>query len=97
MAARMGKNSFECALDLGSSMISKKNCEKVYKLTALLQGARDLCEEYIAARVWPLRKEWSFWRFHEKDVGKKKYKYPDFDIFGLKSIILMQSLFVLLR
>jgi hypothetical protein len=33
-----------------------------------MQSALDFCEEYIAARIWPLKIGWSFIRFHEKMV-----------------------------
>lgn len=74
LAAKMGKNAFECKPILGSSKNSKI-CEKAYKLTACLQGARDLCEEYLAARVWPLKKGWDFVRYHKKTVRGKDYLF----------------------
>lgn len=76
LAAKMGKSVFECKPTLGSTMISK-TCEKAYKLSACLQGVRDLCEGYIAAQTWPLRKGWSFCCFHEKTLWGKKYLFPD--------------------
>ena len=56
LAAKMGRNVFYCKPEFPSTKNSKI-CEKAYKLTASLQSARDLCEEYIAARVWPLKKD----------------------------------------
>jgi len=50
-------------------------------LTANLQSAHDLCEEYIAAQVWPLKKGWSFVCFHKKVVRGKDYIYPDKEAF----------------
>jgi hypothetical protein len=61
---------------LGSSKYSKI-CEKAYQLTASLQGARDLCEEYLAARIWPLNKGWDFVRLHKKTVRGKEYIFLD--------------------
>jgi hypothetical protein len=61
LAARMHKNSFVCKPEFQSSR-SSKSCEKFYKFAASMQSARDLCEEYIAARIWPLKKGWSFVR-----------------------------------
>ena len=55
LAAKMGRNAFDCKPDFPSTRNSKV-CEKAYKLVASLQCARDLCEEYLAARVWPLKK-----------------------------------------
>ena len=50
LAAKMGMNVFYYKPKfLGTK--NSKICEKPYKLTANLQSARDLCEEYIAARV----------------------------------------------
>jgi len=48
----------------------------------------DLCEEYIAARVWPLKKGWSFVHFHKKVVSPKKYsKDEDFvSVVELKAV-----------
>ena len=63
---------------------NSKICEKAYKLTANLQSARDLCKEYIAARVWPLKKGWSFIHFHKKVVRGKDYFYHDKEAFRLK-------------
>jgi hypothetical protein len=28
-----------------------RTCEKIYRLVAAMQSARDFCEEYIAARI----------------------------------------------
>ena len=55
LAAKMGKNVFDCKLKFLSTR-NLKICEKAYKLTTSLQSACDLCEEYIAARVWALKK-----------------------------------------
>jgi hypothetical protein len=49
-----------------------------------MQSARDFCEEYIAARIWPLKKGWSFVRFHEKVVREKTYIFPDNEVFRPK-------------
>jgi hypothetical protein len=75
----MGKNAFQCKPILGSSKNSKI-CEKAYKLTACLQGARDLWEEYLAARVWPLKKGWDFVRYHKNTVRGKDYLFPDKEV-----------------
>jgi hypothetical protein len=45
-----------------------------------MQSARDLCEYYIAARIWSLKKGWSFVRFHEKVVRGKTYIFPDNEV-----------------
>ena len=76
LAAKMGKNVFYYKPEFPSTKNSKI-CKKAYKLTANLQSARDLCEEYIVARVWPLKKGWSFIRFHKKVVRGKDFLYPD--------------------
>jgi hypothetical protein len=68
----MSKNAFICKPEFLSSK-SSRTCEKVYKNAASMQSARDLYEEYIAARIWPLKKGWSFIRFHEKTVRGKSY------------------------
>ena len=44
----------------------------------------DLCEEYIAAQVWPLKKGWSFDRFNRKVVREKDYLYPNNEAFRPK-------------
>jgi hypothetical protein len=49
-----------------------------------MQSARDSCEEYIAARIWPLKKGWSFIHFHEKIVRGKSYIFPDNESFRPK-------------
>jgi hypothetical protein len=46
-----------------------------------MQSARDFCEEYIAAQIWPLKKGWGFVRFHEKLVKGKTYIFPDNEVF----------------
>ena len=53
-------------------------------MTANLQSACDLCEEYITARVWPLKKSWSFVRFHKKVVRGKDYIYSNKEAFRQK-------------
>ena len=54
--------------------------KKAYKLSASLQSARDFCEEYLVARVWPLKKGWSFVCFHKKVVRGKNYLYLDKEV-----------------
>jgi len=81
----MSKNIFECKPDFPISKNSR-TCEKVYKLAASMQSARDFCEEYIAARIWPLKKGWGFVRFHEKVVKGKTYLFPYNEAFCPKSI-----------
>jgi hypothetical protein len=83
LATKIGKNVF----DRKPEFLDTKNlkiCEKAYKLTVGLQSSRDLCEEYIAAQVWPLKKGWSFVCFHKKVVRGKDYLYPDKEAFRLK-------------
>ena len=55
LVGNMGNNAFECRSIFASSK-NLKTCEKAYKLAATIQGARDLCVEYLAARVSPLKK-----------------------------------------
>jgi hypothetical protein len=55
LTAKMSKNDFDCKPGLPSSK-SSRTCEKIYRLAAAMQSARDFCEEYIAARIWPLKK-----------------------------------------
>jgi hypothetical protein len=55
LAARMHTNNFDCKPKFQSSR-SSKSCEKFYKFATSMQSARDFCEEYIAARIWPLKK-----------------------------------------
>lgn len=76
LAAKMGKSAFKCRPILGSSKNSKI-CEKAYKLIASLQGARDIYEEYLAVRIWPLKKGWDFVRLHKKTVRGKEYIFLD--------------------
>jgi len=54
LAAKTSRNIFYCKPDFPSSKKSR-TCEKVYKLAASMQSARDFCEEYIAVRIWPLK------------------------------------------
>jgi hypothetical protein len=72
LAAKMSNNAFDCKPELPSSK-SSRTYEKIYRLAAAMQSARDFCEEYIAARIWPLKKGWSFVRFHEKMMNGKSY------------------------
>jgi hypothetical protein len=83
LAAKMSKNAFICKPEFLSSK-SLRTCEKVYKITASMQSARDLCEEYIAARIWPLKKGWNFIRFHERMVRGKSYIFLDNESFRPK-------------
>jgi hypothetical protein len=83
LAAKMSKNVFDCKPEFSSSK-SSRTCETIYKLAAGMQSARDCCEEYIAARIWPLKKGWSFVRFHEKTVKGKTNLFLDNESFRLK-------------
>jgi len=75
----MLKNVFNCKPEFDSSK-NTKIYEKAYNITAIVQSARDLCKEYISARIWPLKKGWAFARFHKKNVKRKDYLYPDNDV-----------------
>jgi hypothetical protein len=79
----MSKNAFDCKPELPSSK-SSRTCEKIYRLAATMQSACDFCEEYITARIWPLKKGWSFVRFHEKMVKGRSYIFPDNESFRPK-------------
>jgi hypothetical protein len=79
----MSKNAFVCKPEFLSSK-SLRTCEKVYKIAASMQSARDLCEEYIAARIWPLKKGWNFIYFHERTVRGKSYIFLDNESFHSK-------------
>jgi hypothetical protein len=92
----MGKNTFDCK-PIFTSTKNLKICEKAYKLTATMQGARDLCEEYLVAHVWPLKKGWSFVRFHKKTVRGKDYLYPDKEVVRPKNFHWMKILSPLLK
>ena len=83
LAAKITKNISDCKPEFASSK-NFRTSEKAYKLTANLQSARDLCEEYIVARIWPLKKGWSFVHFHKKVVRGKDYLYPDKEAFRSK-------------
>jgi hypothetical protein len=83
LAAKIHKNSFDCKPEFQSSK-SSKYCEKFFKLAASMQSVRDFCEEYIAARIWPLKKGWGFIQFHEKPVKRKTYIFPDNEVFHPK-------------
>lgn len=52
-----------------------------------MQGARDLCVEYLAARVWPLKKGQSFVCFHKKTIRGKDYLYPDSEVVRPKNFL----------
>jgi hypothetical protein len=90
LAAKMSKNVFVCKPEFPSSK-SSRTCEKVYKIAASMQSARDLCEEYIAARIWPLRKGWSFIRFHEKMVRGKVIFFQITNHFAQRNILKMHN------
>jgi len=83
LVAKMTKNIFDCKPKFACSKNSR-TFEKAYKLTANLQSAHDLYEEYITARVWPLKKGWSFACFHKKVIRGKDYLYPDKEAFHPK-------------
>jgi hypothetical protein len=89
----MRKDEFDCKPSLVDSRISK-TCEKAFKLTTSLQCARDLCEEYVAARIWPLKKGWSFVRFLRKLWKGKKYLFPDSEVIRCLSMKQMKNLFL---
>jgi hypothetical protein len=50
LVAKMSKNAFDWKPKL-PSLKSSRTCEKIYRLAATMQSARDFCEEYIAARI----------------------------------------------
>jgi hypothetical protein len=94
--AKIGKNVFDCKPEFLSTKNSKI-CEKAYKLIANLQSTRDLCKEYIAARVWPLKKGWSFIHFHKKAVRGRIIFILTKKLFARRSIQEMKFLFLLLK
>ena len=96
LAVKMGRNVFYCKPEFPSTKNSKI-CEKAHKLAVNLQSARDVCEEYIAARVWPLKKGWSFVCFHKKVVRGKDYIYPDKEAFRPKKYTRDEDFFLQLK
>jgi DNA modification methylase len=88
LAAKMSKNAFVCKPEFSGSK-SSKTCEKVYKIAASMQSARNFCEEYIAAQIWPLKKGWSFIRFHEKTARGKVIFFQITNHFARRNILKM--------
>lgn len=78
LASKMVIENFELLPSLPPSMISK-TAVKAYRATTSLQCARDIVEEYVAARIWPLKKGWAFLHFFPKKIRGINYKYPDRD------------------
>lgn len=79
LVAKMGKSAFECKPTFEDTGVSK-TVEKAYKLGASLQCGRDLVEEYVAPRIWPLRRGWAPLHYHVKKIKSKQYKYLDFEV-----------------
>jgi hypothetical protein len=83
IAAKMSKNIFECKPDFLIQRILEL-AKKVYKLATSMQSARDFCEEYISAQIWPLKKGCSFVHFHEMIVKGETYLFLDYEAFHPK-------------
>jgi hypothetical protein len=60
-----------------------RNCENAFYLASTILGGRDIIEEFVAARVWPISKGWSPTELVHHTVNWADQKVP-FPKFGIK-------------
>jgi hypothetical protein len=65
-----------------SRALGFKTCENAFFLASTILGGRDVIEEFVAARVWPLSHDWkpSDIVFLEVDWASQKVSFPRFNL-----------------
>jgi len=68
--------------DFRRTSASYKECYSAFASAASVVGGRDLIEEYLAAKVWPLTRDWLPGTFSKVRVAglKDKLPFPDFGL-----------------
>jgi hypothetical protein len=60
-----------------------RNCESAFHLASTILGGRDIIEEFVAARIWPISSGWSPTEIVYFNVNWAAQKVP-FPKFGIK-------------
>jgi hypothetical protein len=60
-----------------------RNCESAFHLASTILGGRDIIEEFVAARVWPISSGWSPTEIVYFNVNWAAQEVP-FSKFGIK-------------
>jgi len=85
LAAKIEEFKHVTKADFRRTAPGYKECYSAFASAARVVSGRDLIEEYLAAKVWPLTRGWLPGSFSKVRVAGLKYRLP-FPIFGLKKL-----------
>jgi hypothetical protein len=71
------------AAEFNQRAVGIRNCESAFHLVSTILGGRDIIEEFVAARVWPILSGWSPTEIVYFNVNWAAQKVP-FPKFGIK-------------
>jgi hypothetical protein len=60
-----------------------RNCESAFHLVGTILGGRDIIEEFVAARIWPISSSWAPIKIVYFNVNWAAQEVP-FPKFGIK-------------
>ena len=81
-AAKVEEFKHVSKADFRRTSASYKECYSAFASAASVVGGRDLIEEYLATKVWPLTRDWLPGAFSKVqfDGLKDKLPFPDFGL-----------------
>jgi len=82
LAAKVAKFKHITKADFRRTAAGYKECCSAFASAARVVSGRDLIEEYLAAKVWPLTRDWLPGAFSKVRVAglKDKLPFPDFGL-----------------
>ena len=83
LAAKVAEFNHITKADFRRTAAGYKECCSAFASAARVMSGRDLIEEYLAAKVWPLMRDWLPGAFSKVLVADLKDKLP-FPDFGLR-------------
>ena len=82
LASKVAEFKHTTKADFRRTAAGYKECDSAFASLARVVSGRDLIEEYLAAKVWPLTRDWLPGAFSKVQVDglKDKLPFPDFGL-----------------
>ena len=82
LAAKVAEFKHTTNVDFRRTAASYKECCSAFASVARVVSGRDLIEEYLSTKVWPLTRDWLAGAFSKVQVDglKDKLPFPDFGL-----------------
>jgi hypothetical protein len=71
-----------CTADYNHRAVGIRSCENAFHLASTILGGRDIMEEFVAARVWPISYGWAPTKIVNFNVNwaAQEVLFPKFDL-----------------